>query len=152
MIEICTVDKLSCYGSWASIIGLFITISTFLLVLGIKKKFIFRSRVEEHTESLIEISSKLSSLLKSFSENIEDIDNEFAILNVKLRNIEKGASGNLLSDIKDARKKIKKYGCKKFFFMENKEKTDKVAREIRTALNVVVEELKNERKELLVGK
>lgn len=143
--------ELSEYGSWASILSLAISFLTLILVLYIKKKFMFQSRIEEHTTSLREIASNLSKNFQNFENNVEDIDNSFAIANVKLRNIQKGASDHLVSDVKKARRKIYiyrfKYSTGIDYFMPKATE----ARKIYTAINVVVEELMNVKKELIVG-
>lgn len=142
---------LSSIGSYASIIGLVISALTLWLVFSIKKKFIFRSRLEEHRKSLRSKASNLSNLFNNFEDNLDEIANEFAIVNVKLRNIQRGATDYLYSDIKKARKKIQIFRFKLSFkwFSEPKESD---ARKIYTAINVVVEELGNVKKEIMVGK
>lgn len=143
--------SLSDYGSWASIVGLILTAITFFMIIGIKKRFLFRSNVNEHRISLSEKISEISQLLIDYSKNIQEIDGILAIVEVKLRNMEKGANGHLLSDIKSARKKIRTYSTRNRFFNKANNKTESSVRGINTALNVVVEELENVKKELMVG-
>lgn len=112
----------------------------------------FRSRIEEHTEKLDKIASKISELLQSFSDNKLDIDKEFAIADVKLRAIQKGASRELLSDVKKARKKIRLFRWRYWSKITWLKPEERLARQIYTDLNIVVEELLNVKKELLVGK
>ncbi len=143
-------ETLSDYGSWASIVGLFVTIFTFVLVFGLKKKFLFRTSVDEYQGSLIEITSKIAGLLQSYAKNIDDMDEAFAIADVKLRNIKNGANGDLLSDVKIARSKIKAYRASGWI-KKTGNKNEKYAREINTAINVVVEEMNNVKKQLVIG-
>ena len=125
-------------GSWASIIGLSLTFITFLLVFGIKKKFLFRSSVDDHMKKISDISSEVSSLLRLYPENQKDIEELFALANVELRAMQRGATGDLLSDIKNSRKKIRKFGSWLYFWVEKNEAS---AREIKTSLSVVSAEL-----------
>ena len=149
-MEYFSCATLSDIGSWCSIIGLVITIFTFMLVFSIKRKFLFRSRVEEHQQSLREIASQISGLLQSYSKNMDDIDNAIAIADVKLRNIRNGANGDLLSDVKIARSKIRAYSSRGWF-KKSVNKNEESARKINTAINVVVEEMDNVKKQLLIG-
>jgi len=152
LVEFFKSITLSDYGSYASIIGFITAILTFFLVWGIKKNFLFRSQIDEHRESLTKIASEVSGHLENFSENLHNVEESFAIADVKLRNMQKGASKDLLTDIKLARKKISKFRAKRSIFTSNENKSDKLAREIRTQLNIVIEELTLVRKELMVGK
>lgn len=152
MIDFIYSIKLSDCGSWASILGVIISIITFCIVFAIKKQFLFRSRVEEHSKSLGEISSRISNLLESYSKNQNDIEQEIAIADVKLRTIQKGASGSLLSDVKRTRKKIKRYRWASRLNLGFFKADENSIRRIKTEISVVVEELSNVKKELLVGK
>lgn len=143
--------RLSNYGSMASIIGLLISLVTLILVKAIRKQFLFRLRIDEHSESLGEIASNLSHLLTSFIGNEEEIDELLAVANVKLRNIQKGASGDLLSDVKKARKKIARYRWRHRIGIEWLKPEEKLARQIYTGINVVVEEMSNVKTEIMTG-
>ena len=152
LIELFSNMSLSDYGNWSSVIGGCVSTITLFLVLFMKNKFMFRSRVEEHESSLSNISSKISNLLQSYSENQHEIESSFAIANVTLRTIQKGASGNLSSDVKKARRKIMFYRFKSWVNASRFKPDELSARKVKTELSVVVEELKNVKKELLVGK
>ncbi len=67
----------------------------------------FRSRVEEHAKNLASLSSAVSNCLNSYSDDDHDIFEAFALANVELRCIPRGASGNLLNDVKNARTAIR---------------------------------------------
>jgi hypothetical protein len=143
--------QLSDYGSMASIIGLLISLVTLILVKALRKQFLFRSRIDEHSESLGAIASNVSSLLSSFIGSEEEIDDELAIANVKLRNVQKGASGDLLSDVKRTRKKIAKYRWRHRIGIDWLKPEEKLARQIYTDINIVVEEMSNVKTEIMTG-
>ncbi|MBK8816325.1 MAG: hypothetical protein IPN42_12875 [Methylococcaceae bacterium] len=130
MVEFFTAQNLSDIGSWSSIVGLLITVFTFLMLFGIRKKFLFRSSVDDHLEKLTDISSQISSLLISFKDNQKDIEELFALADVELRAMQRGADGDLLSYIKRSSEIIKKYTSKIFFWIEKNEDS---AREIKRA-------------------
>ena len=142
---------LSDYGSWASIIGIAVSVFTLLIVFTLKKQFLFRSRVEEFSETLTKISSDITSCLNSYDKNKEDIDEFIALADVTLRTVKKGASGDLLSDIKTARRRAWLYKTRGFIGWKFKPDS-KHARNVSKGINVVIAELKNVKKELMVGK
>lgn len=142
-------QSLGYYGSWSSIVGLFITILTLLMLFVIKKKFLFRSNVDEHLAKITDISSKISSLLISYADNKIDIEELFALADVELRAMQRGADGDLLSDIKKSRGMIKRYTSKVFFCVERNEDS---AREIKKGLSVVAAQLPHYRRSLLAGR
>jgi len=146
-----TDNQLSDYGSLASIFGLIVSLVTLFLVKALRKQFLFRSRIDEHSQSLDGIASNISSLLSSFIGNEEEIDNELAIANVKLRNVQKGASGDLLSDAKKARKNIAKYRWRHRVGFDWLKPEEKLVRQIYTDINIVVEEMSNVKKEIMTG-
>lgn len=149
MVDFFYTQNLSDYGSWSSIAGLIISIFTFLMLFGIKSKFLFRSSVDEHLENIAVISSQISSLLISYADNQKDIEELFALADVELRAMQKGADGDLLSDINKSRSMIKRYTSNIFFWVEKNEDS---AREIKKGLSVVAAELSHYRKSLLAGK
>jgi len=145
------LEKLSLndFGSWASIVGFILTLITFLMLFGIKKRFLFRSSIDDHMKKITKISSDISPLLKSYIENRNDIDELFALADVELRAMQRGASGDLLADIKNSRNAIKKYSSKIWFWVDKNEDS---AREIKKQLSVVSAELYHHRKSLITGK
>jgi hypothetical protein len=152
VLEYLSEWSLSDIGSWASIIGVAISIVLATALFSIKKKFLFRSRVEEHAVKLAKIASSVSSCLNSYSDDDHDIYEAFALANVELRCIQKGASGSLLDDVKSARNGIRFYQLRVFFRINRVAPTEKTVRHVNTKINIVVEELKNVKKELMVGK
>lgn len=149
MIEFFRTQSLSDYGSWASIIGLCVTIYAVWALLGIKKKFLFRANINDHMEKITDISSQISSLLISFEDNKVDIEELFALADVELRAMQRGAEGDLLSDIKNSRSLITKYTSILYFWVEKNEDS---ARRIKKGLSVVSAELTHHRRSLIVGK
>jgi len=147
--EVFKLLTLNNFGSWASILGLLITVFTLLMLFGIRKKFLFRSSVDDHLSKISEISSDISSLLQSFSNNEKDIEELFALADVELRAMQRGADGDLATDIKKSRKKIKKYTSRIYFWVK---KSENSAREIKTGLSVVSAELYHHKKSLVIGK
>lgn len=143
---------LSDIGSWASILGIFISGITVITVLMLKKQFIFRSRVEEHTDKLKKIASNISNYLNNYNNEDHQIHEEFALADVELRYIQRGASGNLLKDIKNARAGIRSFQLRSFIKIEAIKPDQKTIRHINTKINIVVAELQNVKKELMVGK
>lgn len=151
MIEWLTAASLSDYGSWASIIGIALSGATLLLVAKLKKKMLFNTSIDEHRTALESLSLEISRLLGEFTKNLSDVDEKFAIANVKLRDLQKGASNDLLKDIKITRKRIKyfrvRYRLNISFFLPG----EQLARLIYTDINIVVEELGNVKKSIMVG-
>jgi|JI10StandDraft_1071094.scaffolds.fasta_scaffold424103_2 hypothetical protein len=140
--------NLSDVGSWASLLGLAVTLFTAVAVVKIKKKFLFRSNIDSHAEKILNISNEITMLLRQYTENKQQIEELFALADVELRSMQKGSNEDLLSDIKTTRKLLKKYRSKIWFL---KNKTEASAREIKTSLSVVSAELVHHRKSLMVG-
>lgn len=151
LMEWMAEQTLSDYGSLASIIGLLISLVTLVLVKLLRKQFLFKARIKEHSTSLGKIASNVSSLLPSFADNEVEIDEELAIADVKLRNIQKGASGDLLSDVKKARKKIGKFRWRCRVNIKGFKPEEKLARQVYTDINIVVEEMSNVETEIMTG-
>ncbi|WP_201525950.1 hypothetical protein [Psychrobacter frigidicola] len=151
MIEWFRSLTLSDYGSLASFVGLSVSIITLLLVSTLKKRINFNIRVEEHRLDLIALSSDISSLLGSFQHNTAEIDDKFAIANVKFRELQKAAPSNLLKDIKVARKRIRSFRFRYRVGYEFYLPSEQLARLINTDINIVVEELVNIKKNIIVS-
>lgn len=140
--------SLSDLGSWASLIGLVVTFVTATVLFRIKKKLLFRSSIDNHLAEMVRISSSVTASLQCYSDNQKEIDELFALADVELRAMQRGTSEDLLSDIKAARKLIRKYRSRIIFYARKNEAS---AREIKTSLSVVSAELGHHRKSLLVG-
>lgn len=148
MTGIFDLSDLSNLGSWASIVGLLLTFITFILLLGVKKRFLFRSNIDDHLVKIANLSEEISPLLQSFLKNQKDIEEKFALADVELRAMQRGASGDLLDDIKKSRSMIRKYTYRIYFWVKRNEIS---AREIKTSLSVVSAELYHHRKSLITG-
>ncbi|MEY3881846.1 MAG: hypothetical protein RIQ94_2642 [Pseudomonadota bacterium] len=133
-------------------INFLINLFTFFLLWRIKRKFLFRSSVDDHSRKIQTISSEISSLLQSYDKNYYEIDEKIALADVELRAISRGATGNLLSDVKDARALIYKYRHIFWLIKSEKNKSENLAREIKKLLSVVLAEFDYVKKDLLVGK
>ncbi|MUI54412.1 hypothetical protein [Aliivibrio fischeri] len=143
--------SLSDYGSWASIFGIVISLFTLIMMFYIKRTFLFRSRVDEFAEKLTKISSKIISGLNSYDSNKDDIDELVAVADVVLRSAQKGASGDLSSDLAKARRQTRIYKIRNFMGGRFKPESQH-ARNVSKSINVVVAEFQNVKKELMVGK
>lgn len=146
--DILTAFDLSVVSSWASIVGLLLTVFTFLLLIGIKKKFLFRSGIDGHLIVIGTISSEISPLFVSYAQNHRELEEKFALADVELRAMQRGASGDLLADIKKTRRMIRGYSSNLYFWVKKNEAS---AREIKKNLSVVSAELSHHRRSVLVG-
>jgi hypothetical protein len=145
-------DLFSCLVNWSSIISLTLTSLTFILLIKIRGKFLFRSNIKNYKKDLLETSHHMNNLLNNFQKNINDINEVIAIADVKLRTIEKYAKNNLLNDVKETRDKIKVYNQEKLFFVKQKNyRTEAIAREIKKLIVTIIEELDIVKKEITIG-
>ena len=145
-------DLFSCLVNWSSIISLILASLTFILLINIKGKFLFRSSIKNYKKDLLEISNNMNILLNDFQKNFNDINEKIASADVKLRTIEKYAKNNLLNDVKKTRDKIKVYNQEKLFFVKQKNyRTEAVAREIKLLIVTIINELDIVKKEITVG-
>lgn len=145
-------DLLTSIASWSSIISLFLTLLTFILLLRIRAKFLFRSSIKNYKNDLLKISNNMNSMLHNFEKHIYDINEKIAIADIKLRTIEKYAKDNLVNDVKKTRSRIKYYNKeRKFFIIKQNNKTESVAREIKLLIVTIINELDNVQKEINAG-
>lgn len=145
-------DLLTSIASWSSIISLFLTLLTFILLLRIRAKFLFRSSIKNYKNDLLKISNNMNSMLNNFEKHIYDINEKIAIADIKLRTIEKYAKDNLVNDVKKTRSRIKYYNKeRKFFIIKQNNKTESAAREIKLLIVTIINELDNVQKEINVG-
>lgn len=152
MVKLGQDSLLTVIASWASIIAFFLTLCTFVLLMRIKAKFLFRSSIDSYKNDLLKISNKINTLLNDFEKNAYDVNEEIAIVDVKLRTIEKYAKDNLVADVKKVRSKIKVYNREKFLFIKTKNnKTESAAREIKLLIVTIIHELDIVKKEINVG-
>ena len=145
-------DLLTSIASWSSIISLFLTLLTFILLLRIRAKFLFRSSIKNYKNDLLKISNNMNSMLHNFEKHIYDINEKIAIADIKLRTIEKYAKDNLVNDVKKTRSRIKYYNKeRKFFIIKQNNKTESVAREIKLLIVTIINEIDNVQKEINAG-
>lgn len=140
--------SLSDWGSWASLLGLIITFATYSGVSKLKNKYLFSSSIDIHIKKINDISSEMTALIATYNNSQEQFEEYLALANVELRVMQKGASEDLLKDIKNARKQIWQYKTSLIFWVKKNEKT---ARQIKTSLSVVAAELDHRKKSILVG-
>ncbi len=143
---------LSDYGSLASIVSLLVSGLAVYLISDVRARTLFTSNVEESARVLGEVASRISELLNSFTGNEDLIDHELARADVKLRAIKRGAKGDVLSDVKRARRKIAKFRRRYRFNFCFYKPEEKIVRQVYTDISVVVDELSNVKNELLAGK
>ncbi|MGI2189342.1 hypothetical protein ACROAG_20385 [Shewanella oncorhynchi] len=151
MKDFFVLGSLSDLGSWASIVGFIITFITFGLLIRLKKKFFFRSNVETHQKALVSMASEMSAYLADYDDNKDDILELLALVEVELRAIQKGASDDLLKDVKQARALIKAYSRRGWLIKISEVKSESKAREIKTSLTVVAAQFEHVKKGLLAG-
>ncbi|HHI4957607.1 hypothetical protein [Vibrio parahaemolyticus] len=144
-------SNLSDYGSWASIIGFFISVLTLVLVRRLKKSFMFRARVDTQGDLLQEKSAELSSLLATYNTSSDDVAQILTTVKVKLRALKKGAKGDLEKDISNAIEKIENFLSSYWGKNSSTPPSEKDAREIYSLINIIIEELENVKSELVVG-
>ncbi len=138
--------NLSDYGSWASIIGIVITLVTFITVFSMKRQFMFRSRLEEHEVKLKDMSSNIVICLNSYERNVDQIDELLGLANVELRYLQKGASGTLKKEIKKTRSTIRWFRIRLSFGGKLKPNASN-ARKACKSINMVIAELQHVQKE-----
>lgn len=147
------IDTLSFIGNYSSIIGLIISLVTLILLYNLRKSFLFKSSITDYRKELIDINNDINSLFNSYNDNLNDISERFSIVNIKLRNIQKGAKKELLADVKKTRKLIEKFNSNKVYlvFKNNKYLNEDLARKIKMSIFEIIEELNNVQKEINVG-
>ncbi|CAH6891608.1 conserved hypothetical protein [Vibrio chagasii] len=143
--------SLSDYGSWASIIGVVVSLFTFGAVFFLRKTFLFRSRVDEHAKILADLSSKIVGCLNSFETNKDRVDELVGLAEVAIRSAKKGSSGALKSYLSTAHRQAKLYKYREFIGFRFSPKS-KHARNVAKSINIAVAEIQNVKKELMVGK
>lgn len=91
--------NLSDIGSVASIIGLLLTVVVFLNIRSIKRFYVFRARVPELLERLIEQSSKISTYQNDFVNSSQEIDIVVAQVEITLKSLKQKLSGSVKSSV-----------------------------------------------------
>lgn len=138
-------------GQWAdiaSLVGLGLTVFTLIAVQKIRRSVLFRTEVDNFSQKLVEKSSEIANLLQQYDKNRHDLLEIFVLLDVELRAMERGASGDVLGDVKNARRSISRYRSRIPFW---KMADESGARSIKLSVSIVAAELVHERKQMIAG-
>ena len=134
-------------ASAASIISLGISIWVLILVRNIKTKFLFRINIDSNATKIKKISSELVSLLGDFVNNKDEIEEKLKIIEVIVKNLNKGTDNKDLSKaFKNISEEISMY-----FSCEDIEKNENIVRKIRLSLVTIAQELNDEKQSIKVG-
>ena len=134
-------------ASTASIISLGISIWLLVLVKNIKTKFLFRINIDSNATKIKKISSELVSLLGDFINNKDEIEEKLKIIEVVVKNLNKG------TDNQDLSKTFNRVtnSISEYFNNEDINRNEKDVRAIRHQVVTIVEELNFEKQSIKVG-
>ncbi len=134
-------------ASTASIISLGISIWLLVLVRNIKTKFLFRVNIDSNATKIKKISSELVSLLGDFVNNKDEIEEKLKIIEVVVKNLNKG------TDNQDLSKTFNRVtnSISEYFNNEDINRNEKDVRGIRHQVVSIVEELNFEKQSIKVG-
>ena len=134
-------------ASTASIISLGISIWLLILVRNIKTKFLFRINIDSNATKIKKISSELVSLLGDFTNNKDEIEEKLKIIEVVVKNLNKG------TDNQDLSKTFNRVtnSISEYFNNEDINRNEKDVRGIRHQVVSIVEELNFEKQSIKVG-
>ncbi|RXJ79852.1 hypothetical protein CRU86_02445 [Aliarcobacter skirrowii] len=134
-------------ASTASIISLGISIWLLVLVKNIKTKFLFRINIDSNATKIKKISSELVSLLGDFTNNKDEIEEKLKIIEVVVKNLNKG------TDNQDLSKTFNRVtnSISEYFNNEDINRNEKDVRAIRHQVVTIVEELNFEKQSIKVG-
>lgn len=134
-------------ASTASIISLGISIWLLILVRNIKTKFLFRINIDSNATKIKKISSELVSLLGDFTNNKDEIEEKLKIIEVVVKNLNKG------TDNQDLSKTFNRVtnSISEYFNNEDINRNEKDVRAIRHQVVTIVEELNFEKQSIKVG-
>ena len=144
MMEYLTFSNIA---STASIISLGISIWLLVLVKNIKTKFLFRINIDSNATKIKKISSELVSLLGDFTNNKDEIEEKLKIIEVVVKNLNKG------TDNQDLSKTFNRVtnSISEYFNSEDINRNEKDVRAIRHQVVTIVEELNFEKQSIKVG-
>lgn len=144
MMEYLTFSNIA---STASIISLGISIWLLVLVKNIKTKFLFRINIDSNATKIKKISSELVSLLGDFINNKDEIEEKLKIIEVVVKNLNKG------TDNQDLSKTFNRVtnSISEYFNNEDINRNEKDVRAIRHQVVTIVEELNFEKQSIKVG-
>ena len=134
-------------ASTASIISLGISVWLLVLVKNIKTKFLFRINIDSNATKIKKISSELVSLLGDFTNNKDEIEEKLKIIEVVVKNLNKG------TDNQDLSKTFNRVtnSISEYFNNEDINRNEKDVRGIRHQVVSIVEELNFEKQSIKVG-
>ena len=134
-------------ASTASIISLGISVWLLVLVKNIKTKFLFRINIDSNATKIKKISSELVSLLGDFTNNKDEIEEKLKIIEVVVKNLNKG------TDNQDLSKTFNRVtnSISEYFNNEDINRNEKDVRAIRHQVVTIVEELNFEKQSIKVG-
>lgn len=134
-------------ASTASIISLGISVWVLILVRNIKTKFLFRVNIDSNATKIKKISSELVSLLGDFVNNKDEIEEKLKIIEVVVKNLNKG------TDNQDLSKTFNRVtnSISEYFNNEDINRNEKDVRAIRHQVVTIVEELNFEKQSIKVG-
>ena len=134
-------------ASAASIISLGISVWLLVLVKNIKTKFLFRINIDSNATKIKKISSELVSLLGDFTNNKDEIEEKLKIIEVVVKNLNKG------TDKDDLSKTFNRVtnSISEYFNNEDINRNEKDVRGIRHQVVSIVEELNFEKQSIKVG-
>lgn len=116
-----------------SIISFFISAINFWLIKNIKAQLLQRVSVKRYREEIQEKVKRLANYLNDYEKKKNEIKEIINVINAKLKHIKKIKNKGLLEHVKNLEKLINEY--KITGFSEDK------AREIKTNLSIIVDEL-----------
>lgn len=100
-------DLLAIIASWASIISLFLTIYVAISVRKIRNNYIFRIRAPQFVKALDKQASALIKYANDFESFKDEISDELARVDVKLKNMQSRMRGDTRKAVKELRARIK---------------------------------------------
>lgn len=101
--------SLSDAGDVASIIGLLLTFFIYFNLRSIKRFYVFRARVPELLERLIDQSSKIASYQQDFSNSLQGIDVEVAQVEITLKSLKQKLNGSVRASVVRVLKQLERY-------------------------------------------
>jgi hypothetical protein len=96
-------------GSFASIIGLLLTLFVFLSVRDIRRRVLFKLRAPEAIRELTERATNLSNAMQDFSNSLPLIEEQLALANETLKNVRSKVSGDAKKTVKAAMRSIEEF-------------------------------------------
>lgn len=102
-------ELLAVIASWASIISLFLTVYVALGIRKIRNNYIFRLRAPQFVKTISKQASMLIDYANDFTNNQQEIGDELARLDVRLKAMQGRMRGESKKAVKELRSRIKTY-------------------------------------------